>query len=374
MKEISLYIHVPFCKQKCLYCDFTSFSGKEKCMEEYTEALSKEISSHKGKKIKTIFLGGGTPTYLSLNSLKILKKSIDRLDKSIDVEFTVEGNPGTFTKEKLEVLKEMGVNRLSIGLQAWQGELLKSLGRIHTRQEFLDSYNMAREVGFDNINIDLMFGLPGQTLEQWSETLESVVSLKPEHLSCYSLIIEEGTPMERLYNENKISLPDEDIERKMYALTLEYLNKNGYSQYEISNFSKINRECKHNLVYWNLEEYIGCGVSAHSYVDGYRYSNVETIEDYIQGINSEMIAVMEKHKNSAVEDMEEFMFMGLRKINGISKSEFNKRFLIDIHDVYGSVIKKYIQDKLILDSKDRIALTPKGVEVSNSIMADFMQM
>ncbi|MBU3189712.1 radical SAM family heme chaperone HemW [Clostridium bowmanii] len=372
MKNVALYIHIPFCKQKCLYCDFPSYAGMEEHMIHYSTALAKEINSIKDKKIKTIFIGGGTPTYLSLAGWEIIKKSIYTLDTAGDLEFTVEGNPGTFTREKLNLFKKMGVNRLSIGLQAFQDTLLKDLGRIHTIYDFKQSFEMARDLGFHNINIDLMFGLPGQTLAQWKETLENVTALSPEHLSCYSLIIEEGTAFYKRFEQGTLSLPTEEIERNMYHETLEYLREKGYSQYEISNFEKGKRQCRHNLVYWDLEEYIGCGSAAHSYSDGFRYRNEENVENYIEKINTEGSAIVEKKKNSTVADMEEFMFMGLRKTMGISKIEFTKRFKKDIHSVYEVVINKYTSAGFMVENKENIFLTHEGIEVSNVIMAEFL--
>ncbi|MCD3233142.1 oxygen-independent coproporphyrinogen III oxidase [Clostridium botulinum] len=370
--DISLYIHIPFCKQKCLYCDFTSYCGKESQMLAYAKALSREIDNIKHKKIKTIFIGGGTPTYLSLEGWNILKKSIDKLQKSDDLEFTVESNPKTFDKEKLKILKVMGVNRISIGLQAWQDKHLKALGRIHTREEFLKSYKMAREVGFKNINIDLMFGIPNQSFDEWKETLNEITKLNPEHLSCYSLIIEEGTPFYNLYENDKINLPSEELERKMYWYTLKFLKEKGYNQYEISNFSKENKECRHNLVYWNLNEYIGCGVSAHSYSEGYRYRNSDKIEEYIKLIENNQSPIVEKIKNSLKSDIEEFIFMGLRKIKGISLEEFNKRFKKSIYELYSDVICKHKTEGLLLERNGYLFLSDKGVEVSNYIMSDFI--
>jgi len=370
-KDIALYIHIPFCKQKCLYCDFPSFCGKEKQMISYAEALSKELVSV-DKRIKTIFVGGGTPTYLSLEAWNIIKRSIDKLNKISDLEFTVEGNPGTFSEEKLKLFKSMGVNRLSIGLQAWQDNHLKSLGRIHSKDEFINSFSMARKLGFKNINVDLMFGLPNQTLDEWQETLEEVTRLEPEHLSCYSLIVEEGTPFYKYYEENKLNLPEEELEREMYQYTLKFLKSKGYHQYEISNFSKKNRECKHNLVYWNLDEYLGCGSSAHSYIDGYRFRNEENVEKYIEDINTLGTAVIEKNKNSLKDDIEEFMFMGLRKIDGISMKDFQKRFNVSIFNVYKDVVEKYKNKGMIIEKGDRIFLSPRGIEISNFIMSDFI--
>jgi len=372
MKNVALYIHIPFCKQKCLYCDFPSLAGKEDCMFDYATALAKEINSIKDKKIKTIFIGGGTPTYLSLEGWAVIKKSISRLDVCEDLEFTVEGNPGTFTREKLNFLKSMGVNRLSIGLQAYQDSLLKKLGRIHTIKDFEKSFKLARNVGFDNINVDLMFGLPSQTLEQWMETLQKVTQMSPEHLSCYSLIVEEGTEFYKRFEEGLLNLPDEELERTMYARTIEYLGQKGYKQYEISNFAKDNKLCRHNLVYWEMGEYIGCGSASHSYSNGYRYRNEENIEKYIEKVNVDGSAVVENTKNSYNDDMEEFMFMGLRKIEGISKNEFRKRFDKNIEDVYKSQIDKYVSTGFMKENEDYISLTYEGIEVSNVIMAEFI--
>ncbi|KEH97046.1 radical SAM family heme chaperone HemW [Clostridium massiliodielmoense] len=370
--EASLYIHIPFCKQKCLYCDFTSYCGREDRMVDYSKALSKEIDQIKNKKINTIFIGGGTPTYLCLQGWNILKKSIDKLEKGSDLEFTVESNPKTFNEEKLKFLKSIGVNRISIGLQAWQDKHLRSLGRIHTKDEFLKSYHMARDIGFKNINVDLMFGIPNQTLADWKETLLEVTKLNPEHLSCYSLIIEEGTPFYDFYEKNKIELPSEELERKMYDYTLEFLEYKGYKQYEISNFSKQKYECRHNLVYWDLNEYIGCGAASHSYVDGYRYRNEEDIEKYIDSIEKNKSPIVEKIKTSLKSDIEEFIFMGLRKIKGISIKEFHKRFNKEIYDLYGTVIKTHISNGLLVEKDDYLYLSHKGIEVSNYVLSDFI--
>lgn len=372
MKSVALYIHIPFCSQKCLYCDFPSYSGKENCMVDYATALAKEINSIKHKKIKTIFIGGGTPTYLSFEGWEIISKSIKGLDTCEDLEFTVEGNPGTFTREILNLLKGMGVNRLSIGLQATQDSLLKELGRIHTYEDFKQSFKMARSIGFHNINVDLMFGLPGQSLVQWIETLENVTQLNPEHLSCYSLIVEEGTAFYKRFQQGTLQLPNEELERTMYYETIEFLRDKGYTQYEISNFAKQDKECRHNLVYWNLEEYVGCGSASHSYSDGFRYSNEENVETYIEKINVQGNAIVEKTRNSLENDMEEFMFMGLRKNLGISKSKFMQRFNKDIHSVYGTIINKYILTKFMVEQDDNIFLTYEGIQLSNVIMSEFL--
>ncbi|KYH34518.1 oxygen-independent coproporphyrinogen-III oxidase-like protein YqeR [Clostridium tepidiprofundi DSM 19306] len=372
MKELALYIHIPFCKQKCFYCDFKSYSGKDELMNDYIEALCKEIERNNDKVFKTIFIGGGTPTYLSEDNLIALLKTINALKTSEELEFTIEGNPGTFTKRKLKILKDMGVNRLSIGVQAWQDFLLKNLGRIHTIQEFITGYELARQMGFTNINVDLMFGLPEQTLNHWEETLTNIVKLNPEHVSCYSLIIEEGTPFFNKYEEGKLTLPDEDTERSMYHIALEILESRGYNQYEISNFSLPNCECKHNLAYWELGEYIGCGVSAHSYVDGYRVENIHSIKEYIRRMNNKLSPVFSAHKNSKNDDIEEFMFMGLRKIKGISKEEFKIRFSTGIYEIYRDVIRKFKYSGLLIEDDSSLRLSPKGVEISNYILSEFI--
>ncbi|MGL4730037.1 MAG: radical SAM family heme chaperone HemW [Clostridium sp.] len=373
MEKASLYIHIPFCKNKCFYCDFPSFSGCEQDMIEYSKALSKEIDSIGEKYIMdTIFIGGGTPTYLCLEGLKIIAKSIEKLKLSPNIEFTVEGNPGTFTKEKLEIFKKMGANRLSIGLQAYQNSILKEIGRIHTIEEFEKNYQLARECGYDNINIDLMFGLPNQTRKVWANTLENIIKLSPEHISCYSLIIEEGTKFYDMFEKNLLKLPNEEEEREMYLKTLEVLKENGYNQYEISNFCKKGRECRHNLVYWELKPYIGCGSSSHSYIDNKRYYNEGNIRKYIEGIKDNCKAIIEVKENSIKDNIEEYMFLGLRKINGISKKKFKNRFFMDIYDVYGEIINRFVNLKLIYDDGENVRLTSKGIEVSNTVMCEFI--
>lgn len=371
---VALYIHIPFCKNKCFYCDFPSFSGKESLMIDYAKALSKEIyETCHDKLISTIFIGGGTPTYLCIEGWKIIAESIKKLKfVNEDFEFTVEGNPNSFKEEQLEIFKEIGVNRISMGLQAMQNHHLKAIGRIHTIEDFEKSYSMVREYGFNNINVDLMFGLPNQTLEQWVESLEKAIKLNPEHLSCYSLIIEEGTKFHNLYENETLLLPNEEVERDMYAVTKEILKKNGYEQYEISNYAKRGLECKHNKIYWELKNYVGCGSSSHSYMNGIRYRNESNIEKYIERINTRNTAVVEEIKNSLNDDIEEFMFLGLRLTEGISILEFQQRFGVSIYDKYSKVIEKYVDLKLLNLENGRVFLTDKGMEFSNQVMAEFI--
>lgn len=376
MKKISLYIHIPFCAQKCFYCDFPSYSGKDKFKEAYIKSLSSELiklhNSLGNYNIETIFIGGGTPSVLSEKELESLLKEVNKLNLSNNIEFSIECNPGSLTGEKLEVMKRLGINRISMGLQAVQDGLLKALGRIHNFKLFKENFFLARKYGFDNINVDLMFGLPNQTLEDWNKTLLDITELEPEHISAYSLIIEEGTVFYNLYENNRLQLPSEDVERSMYDSTLSILREKGYHQYEISNYSKLNKECKHNLVYWNMKEWIGVGSSSSSFIDGKKIKNVDSIEEYIKRIENNEKPYEEVIKNSENDTMEEFMFMGLRKVSGIREEDFNRRFSKSIDDVYKNVIKKYVNEGLLIRDKGRIYLSKKGIELSNQVMMGFL--
>lgn len=356
-----------------MYCDFCSYSGKDNMMFEYTHALCKEIvNAGKGRRIDTVFIGGGTPTYLSLEAWELIGQSLKELDIVDGAEFTVECNPGTVDFHKLKLLKEIGVNRISIGLQAWQDKLLKSIGRIHTRDEFISCFNMVREQGFNNINVDIMFGLPNQELSDLEETIEELAKLSPEHISCYSLIVEDNTPFGKLYEKGELKLPDEELERVMYDTSVKLLEKKGYKQYEISNFSKNGFQCGHNIKYWKAEEYIACGLAAHGYLDGTRYRNQENIKKYISKVNESGLSVVESYKNTLKDDVEEFMFMGLRMIEGVSEDEFYSRFGISLWDMYGEVINKFIKLNYLEHKGGRVFIEPKALGVSNSIMCEFI--
>ncbi|HHL2029889.1 TPA: radical SAM family heme chaperone HemW [Clostridium perfringens] len=376
MDKISLYIHIPFCAQKCLYCDFPSFARKDHLRKAYIEALDKEIISlrekHNNLEINTIFIGGGTPSVLEADELECLLKEVAKLNMAKDVEYSMECNPGNLTEEKLEVMKKYGVNRISMGLQAKQDNLLKGLGRIHNYKTFKENFLLAKKVGFNNINVDLMFGLPNQRLNEWEETLREIISLEPAHISAYSLIIEEGTAFYNLYENDKLKLPTEEEERKMYHLAKKILEENGFNQYEISNYAKEGKECRHNLSYWNMDNWIGVGSAAASYINGKRIKNISSVEEYINSINEKGEAVEEIINNSKNDNMEEFMFMGLRKINGIDENEFKNRFSMNINDVYGEILNKYIGEGLLIRESGRIFLSEKGIEISNIIMADFL--
>ncbi|MDY3206928.1 radical SAM family heme chaperone HemW [Clostridium baratii] len=373
MKNISLYVHIPFCKQKCFYCDFKSYAGIEELENDYIDALILEIRNKcKGYLIKTLFIGGGTPSYLSENNLSKLLKELNKLSFLDDAEKTIECNPGTLSDEKIKIIKENNINRISMGLQTTKNNLLKNIGRIHTIEEFKANYKRVRELGIENINIDIMFGLPNQSLEDYKETLEDIVKLNPEHISAYSLIIEEGTYFYKLYEENKLNIPNEDDERRMYEITKEILEDNNYKQYEISNYAKEGRECRHNKVYWELDEYIGVGVSASSFIDEKRIKNIDNIKEYIERINSNIDVSESIVANSLKEDMEEFMFLGLRMIEGVSIDKFKDKFSKDINDVYGEIINKNKKLGLLDEKNGRIYLTDKGIEVSNWVMSEFI--
>ncbi|MGL5084750.1 MAG: radical SAM family heme chaperone HemW [Clostridium sp.] len=373
LNEVSLYVHVPFCKQKCFYCDFPSYATLESLMEGYVEALCKEIEDKAtGFIIKSIFIGGGTPSYLETHQIKKVLKTISKLNFSENMEFSMECNPGALEEEKLVAMFEGGVNRISMGLQAVQDTLLKSIGRIHTFNQFEENFKLARKVGFDNINIDLMFGLPNQKVSEWKETLETIAKIGPNHISAYSLIIEEGTCFYKMWNNDKLILPCEDDEREMYEMTKEILKEYGYNQYEISNYCKDGYECEHNKVYWRCMPYLGVGSSSSSFMDGDRFKNINDVAQYIENINKEIEVEEEREENSREDNLEEFMFMGLRLTEGISKNEFKARFGIDISSIYKEVIDKNILLGLIEENEEKILLTEKGIELSNKVMSEFI--
>lgn len=373
MKEVALYIHIPFCKQKCFYCDFPSYARKDDLMSDYIEALLIELKEKiKGYKVRSLFIGGGTPSYLNEENLRELMKVIKNINFVENAEKTIECNPGTVSEEKFNIMKDGGINRLSFGLQTTKNNLLKGIGRIHTFEAFKDNYNLARSVGFNNINIDMMFGLPNQSVKDWTESLEEVAKLNPEHISAYSLIIEEGTPFYKLYNEDKLKLPSEEEEREMYKKCKDILIENGYHQYEISNYAKEGKECLHNEVYWMCDEYIGVGASSSSYIDGKRIKNIDDLREYIKRIGSGESIVDEEIINTKNDDIEEFMFMGLRMNCGIEEEEFKRRFNTNVDDIYKDVIEGNINKGLLERKRGRIYLTDKGIELSNMVMSDMI--
>ena len=373
MKTYGLYIHIPFCEQKCFYCDFASYSGKAKFVGDYLRTLTKEIKiKTKGKVFDTIFIGGGTPSFLSKEELQLLAESLKDVVLEDGCEFSMECNPGNLTREKAEVIKEMGVNRLSIGLQSSNDSILLDIGRIHTFKEFKDNFLMLRGLGFENINVDLIYGLPNENMHILNETLEQVTELSPEHISCYSLIIEEFTPFYYKHQKNQLNLPDEETEREMNALIINTLKNHGYERYEISNYAKPGYECRHNIRYWEGRDYVGCGAAAHEYVDGERQENIRTIEGYIRSMDEKSTAAVRDHINLRDEDIEEYIFMGMRLQKGIDKNKFYERFQVSLDSIYGDQIKKYVKEGLLLDSPSNLRFTEKGIEFSNHVLSDFL--
>lgn len=379
-KPLALYVHIPFCVRKCAYCDFLSAPAAAEAQEEYIRALKREIALEAeraaGYEVRSVFFGGGTPSILKAGEIAgILEGIAASYQLSWAAEITVECNPGTLSADKLRSYATAGVNRLSIGLQSADNQELLLLGRVHTWEEFLHSYLQAQEAGFSNINIDLMSGLPGQTLASYESTLQRVAALQPAHISAYSLIIEEGTRFYELYGpagERRAELPEEEAERQMYERTGQILERAGYHRYEISNYAKEGKECRHNICYWERAEYLGFGTGAASFFQGERFERERNLSAYISQIKENRKAVTGQHFVDSKEAMEEFMFLGLRMMKGISKNRFFREFGQDIHQVYGGAIGKYRELGLLLEEGDRIALTEAGISVSNVIFSDFI--
>lgn len=373
MQSIGLYIHIPFCEQKCFYCDFASYQGKSHLIQDYLDALELEIQNKtQGLLFDTIFIGGGTPSFLSKEELERLGKTLNNVQKTDDVEFTMECNPGNITKEKAEVIKKMGVNRLSIGLQSSNDSILLDIGRIHTFKEFEENYKMLRDLGFMNINIDLIYGLPHENLRILQKTLSDVAELSPEHISCYSLIIEEFTPFYYRAKRNELFLPDEETERKMNEMILRTLSENGYERYEISNYAKDGKYCRHNIRYWSGEDYIGAGTSSHEYFNGERQENIKTVEGYIRLIRNTGSASVKRHENTNEEEVEEYVFMGMRMMRGLDKKKFEERFHRTIESYYENSIKKHIKSGLLIDTPEVLRFSEKGIDFSNQVLSDFL--
>ena len=419
-RPLGIYIHIPFCVRKCLYCDFLSMPGTNETIAHYIKALCRQIKTeapaYTDRRVNTIFMGGGTPSLLSgVQLTEILQTVFEAFTVDADAEITMESNPGTLTAEKLCAYRKAGVNRLSMGLQSTENQLLKALGRIHTWEDFLENFYAARKAGFTNINIDLMSALPGQTLADWMETLRKAAELSPEHISAYSLIIEEGTPFYEWYGDRddadglgtngqdadtdgtngqlaasgRPALPPEDEERQMYAQTESFLNRKGYKRYEISNYAKEGFACRHNVGNWNRTDYLGFGIGAASLVDNRRFRVIADLERYLEcclseaedsaeGCLGEDILVGKLHEEihalTTQEQMEEFMFLGLRLTDGISAKVFADTFGVPIEEVYGEVLKRLKKQELIVwdDQSQRISLTARGVDVSNYVLAEFL--
>ena len=374
---MELYLHMPFCVRKCAYCDFLSFPTDQETQNLYTRRLREDIDAM-GKKygdipVDTIFIGGGTP---SVPDSALIVGIMEHVRKAFHVaegaEISMEANPGTVTREKLTDYRRAGINRLSFGLQSANDRELKLLGRIHTWAEFLESFHLARECGFTNINIDLMSALPGQTRESWKDTLKRVTDLNPEHISAYSLIIEDGTPFGEKYGseEGRKLLPDEDSEREMYHETKRFLRDCGYERYEISNYAKPGRACRHNIGYWTGLPYLGLGLGASSYMDGCRFAVNSDMKQYLEE-KPGMFTDVEKLTKKDME--EEFFYVGLRMTAGVSLSEFERRFGMSAEEVYPGLMETFVEEKAAEFRGDRFVLTDYGLDVSNYIMAQFLQ-
>ena len=392
MNRLSLYIHIPFCVRKCHYCDFLSAPYEEETRQEYVEALCIEIVQraklYKERTVDTIFFGGGTPSLLSAKQMGEIMDTVRQEFQVLpEAEISMEVNPGTVDREKLKAYKAYGINRLSIGLQSANNEELKVLGRIHTWEVFENTWNQVRELGFSNVNVDLMSALPGQTLESYENTLRKVIALKPEHISAYSLIIEEGTKFYEWFGDDSSQLPDEVADRQMYELTRTLLEEYGYHRYEISNYALKGYECKHNVGYWKRKEYLGLGLGAASLLSNVRSSNTSDLAEYLelgQKVNQQ-IAMQEDVKDikwiagqeelTIQDQMEEFMFLGLRMMEGISSLEFEKQFDKSLQDVYGTQISKLEKQGLLQfhEETQRYTLTLQGIDVSNQVFVEFIE-
>ena len=371
----SVYIHIPFCATKCYYCAFNTYAFHKEQAKAYLTALRTEMELYASdtESLQTIFIGGGTPSILSANALAQLFTDIQQHFRiTPDAEITVECNPGTVDTEKLSVMRDNGVNRLSFGLQAMQDETLKQLGRIHTVAEFLESYHLAREHRFENINIDLIFALPNQVIEAWHHTLNEVISLDPEHISAYNLVMEETTPFYEQWQAGELHLPTEDTEADMFQYTIETLTAHGYTHYEICNFAKPNREARHNLVYWNNQPCIGLGAGASGYVNGIRYSNIRGIVPYINKLSKRNKPIANTERLTGHAEKAETLMLALRKREGISLDVYRNRFAENIEVVFGSILKKWMDLGLLERTATHLRLTSRGRFLANEIFVELM--
>ena len=375
MKEMELYVHIPFCVRKCEYCDFLSFAAGREIQARYLKALGAEIAGGsdalRDYEVSTVFIGGGTPSLLEADGIERILEGLRRNFVIREgAEISLEANPGTVSGEKLKRYRESGVNRISFGCQSTVNEELAKLGRIHTFEEFVVSWELAREAGFENINVDLMSGLPGQDAGSWEMSLRVIAGLGPEHISAYSLILEEGTPFYE--KKDQLGLPDEDSERLMYESTHAILAEYGYRQYEISNYAKAGYECRHNLGYWTGTEYWGLGLGASSLLGNIRFRNTGDMEYYLESSGRPDLIQEETERLDETDRQAEFMILGLRLTEGVSEREFEERFGIPLRQVYGGQVEKYRQAGLLKQEKGRIALTRRGISLSNMVMAEFL--
>jgi len=376
--ELGLYLHLPFCKAKCFYCDFNSYPIKEeKEVLPYVSSLYREIDLYakkfKNATLKTIYWGGGTPTILSGNWISnIINFLKDNFNTAPNMEITVEANPGTIDKEKLDLLLKAGVNRLSLGAQSFNDYFLKRLGRIHTVPDIISSYLQARESGFDNINLDIMFALPDQTLSDFQSSVKKAVALKPDHLSLYNLTLEEGTEFFKSWEEGRLNLPDEEVECAMYSWAIDFLKKNGFEHYEISNFARPSKRSLHNQIYWHNQPYLGIGAGASSFIKGYRYMNFKDPQRYIQEVERGKFPIEEGEKLPRRKRMGETIILGLRTKEGVSYQEFKDRFKIGMDKIFSSQIAQLVDSGLLKRDEDKIQLTPRGLFLANYVFQEFV--
>ena len=377
MMKIGLYIHIPFCEKKCLYCDFPSYAGLAHLYQPYVAALCREISGLggvlSGNIVDTIYIGGGTPTVLSANALsQIMQQVHTSFDLDKTAEISIEANPGTIDQEKLLALRAAGVNRISFGVQTFNESLLLSIGRIHSAAQGIEAIKMAKKAGFININIDLMYGLPGQTTEQLKESVMQAVELDVSHISAYGLKVEEGTPFATMQQQGSILLPDEDVDEAMYDLTTELLPAEGFTRYEISNFAKTGYECRHNLKYWQYQPYIGVGAAAHSFWQNERLSNMHDVANYIKIVEQGLLPIeMREHPENS-KAMAEYVFLALRTVDGMSVQDFNHYFDVDFFTYYKDAIKMLTGKNLIVATENKIFLTKIGMKYGNVAFRSFL--
>jgi putative oxygen-independent coproporphyrinogen III oxidase len=374
----SAYFHIPFCAQICYYCDFNKVFFQGQPVDEYLQAMEQEmkktVEAFPAERLDTLFVGGGTPTVLEMKQLDFFLESIYkhfRFSKD-EVEFTFEANPNELTREKLQLLKGAGVNRLSFGVQTFHDSLLKTIGRTHRYDDVIRTISLAKEVGFDNISIDLMYGLPNQTLQQFQADLDIAFSLDIQHISAYSLIIEPKTIFYNLWRKGTLPLPSEEEEAEMYEEAMRQMELHGYQQYEISNYARPGFQSRHNLTYWNNEEYYGIGAGAHSYVNGVRRANIGPIKQYIAKVQETGLPYREIHRVTRMEQMEEEMFLGLRKTEGVSKQRFSEKFGRDVHEVFGKAIRAERQKGLLEETDTHVRLTRRGRLLGNEVFQAFL--
>ncbi len=377
-KSIGLYIHIPFCYSKCPYCDFFSIVTDDKMLvKDYLKALKKEIEIYSQKiyrqRISSLYLGGGTPTLLSGHQIvEILELCFRHFDMEKVIEITVESNPATFEMEKARILRQSGVNRLSLGAQSFNDRMLKKIGRIHNRRDIFHSFQIAREAGFENINIDIMFGLPGQTCRQFEKTLEELIILHPEHISVYALTIEPDTPFDYLLKRGIIHIPSDEIAHSMYWNAITHLKKNGYEHYEISNFALPEKRCMHNQIYWKNRDYLGLGASSTSYIENKRYKNISQPDQYIYLLENDLLPVESKEVLPLKEKMAETVILQLRMMDGLDKQDFIRQFHTPVEALFSQQLESLIRQGLLQASQFHYYLTDRGISLANHVFMEFL--